>query len=116
MQLLFICSRNRWRSLTAEHLFDGVNGHAVRSAGTAQSARVKVTAGLLGWADVVFVMEKKHLEQLQRWFGAAVAGKRVVCLRVPDDYQYMDAELQEVLRARVADHGDWFAADDEQGC
>jgi len=56
-RLLFICSRNRWRSPTAEALFDGVDGWEARSAGTEAGARVKVTAGHLGWADVIFVME-----------------------------------------------------------
>lgn len=34
MNLLFLCSQNKRRSLTAEKLFDGYNGHNVRSAGT----------------------------------------------------------------------------------
>jgi len=34
LKLLFICSRNRWRSLTAEKIFDGANGIQARSAGT----------------------------------------------------------------------------------
>jgi len=57
-QLLFICSQNRWRSLTAERLFDGHPILLVRSAGTEPGARVRVSAGHVGWADVVFVMEK----------------------------------------------------------
>ena len=32
--LLFLCSQNKRRSLTAEKLFDGQNGHQARSAGT----------------------------------------------------------------------------------
>ena len=38
MKLLFICSQNRRRSLTAEHLFDEVGGHLARSAGTEEGA------------------------------------------------------------------------------
>ena len=33
-KLLFICSRNRMRSLTAEKIFSGIPGYKVRSAGT----------------------------------------------------------------------------------
>ena len=58
LKLLFIRSKHRWRSLTAEQLLDGFNGYAVRSAGTERDARVKVTAGHVGWADLIFEMEK----------------------------------------------------------
>jgi hypothetical protein len=44
-KLLFICSRNRIRSLTAEKLMEGVPGYDARSAGTQPSARIPVTAG-----------------------------------------------------------------------
>ncbi|WP_262510218.1 hypothetical protein [Hymenobacter sediminis] len=33
-KLLFICSQNRWRSLTAERLFDAHPDYEARSAGT----------------------------------------------------------------------------------
>ena len=112
MKVLFVCSRNRLRSLTAEMVFDGVGGHQVRSAGTEQGARIRVTPGLLGWADLVFVMEKRHVQRLRQKHAEAIQGKPVVCLHIPDDYGYMDPELIERLRARVAPHLD-FAADGE---
>jgi predicted protein tyrosine phosphatase len=96
-QLLFICSQNRWRSLTAERLFDGHPHYEAHSAGTEPGARVRVTAGHLGWADVVFVMERRHADRLREKFGPALAGKPVVVLRIPDDYQFMDATLQQLL-------------------
>jgi len=58
MKLLFLCSQNKKRSLTAEKIFDGLNGYAVRSAGTENNARIKVTPGMIGWADKVYCMEK----------------------------------------------------------
>lgn len=104
VKLLFVCSRNRLRSLTAETIFDGVGGHEVRSAGTEPGARVRVTAGHLGWADLVFVMEKRHLERMREKFAEELAGKRVVCLHIPDEYEYMDEELVDRLRGGVAPH------------
>ena len=65
MHLLFLCSRNKRRSLTAEKIFDGYNGHSARSAGTENDSRVKVTSGLLGWADIIFCMEKKHARRIK---------------------------------------------------
>ncbi len=110
VKVLFVCSRNRLRSLTAETFFDGSGGHRVRSAGTEPGARVRVTAGHLGWADLIFVMEKRHLNRLQTKFREEVVGKRVVCLHIPDDYEYMDEELIERLRGGVAPHVDFDVA------
>lgn len=62
MNLLFLCSQNKRRSLTAEKIFDGRNGHMARSAGTEKNARIKVTPGLLGWADIIFVWRKSTYE------------------------------------------------------
>ena len=104
MKVLFVCSRNRLRSLTAETVFDGAGGHEVRSVGTEPGARIRVTAGHLGWADLIFVMEKRHLHRLQQKFREDISAKRVVCLHIPDEYEYMDEELIERLRGGVAPH------------
>ena len=101
-QLLFICSQNRWRSLTAEGLFAGHPHLLARSAGTEPGARVRVAAGHLGWADVIFVMEKKHAERLHAKFGAELRGKLIVNLRIPDDYRFEDPALVALLHERLA--------------
>jgi len=100
-KLLFVCSRNRWRSPTAEQIFAGVVGIQARSAGTETGARIKVTAGHIGWADIVFVMEKKHLRRLRERFVDELDDKRVICLNIPDDYQFMEPELVTLLQAAV---------------
>ena len=53
MNLLFVCSQNKRRSLTAEMIYDGVDGHHARSAGTEKNLRIKVTPGLIGWAEII---------------------------------------------------------------
>ena len=100
-KLLFVCSRNRWRSPTAEKVFHGLNLIQARSAGTEAGARIKVTAGHLGWADLVFVMEKKHLRRLRESFAGELAGKRMICLNIPDDYQFLQPELVTLLLSSV---------------
>jgi predicted protein tyrosine phosphatase len=102
LKILFVCSRNRLRSLTAERLFDGVNGHEVRSAGTEQGARIRVTAGHLGWADLVVAMEKRHVSRLRDKFADALDGRRLICLHIPDEYVFMDPALVERLEAEMA--------------
>jgi predicted protein tyrosine phosphatase len=100
-KLLFICSRNEIRSLTAERLFDGSPRFQARSAGTQPQARVRVTEGLIGWADVIFAMEKSHVAKLRERFPEALAGKPLVCLRIPDDFEFMQLELVEALSAAL---------------
>jgi predicted protein tyrosine phosphatase len=101
MNLLFICTKNQIRSLTAEVLFKQHPQHTVRSAGTALDARVRVSAQLLAWADVVLVMERKHEEIIWQKFAMEAATTKVVCLGIKDEYQYMDEELVEVLKDAV---------------
>ncbi len=105
-KLLFVCSRNRKRSLTAEKLMKGVPGYEARSVGTQPGARIVVTEGHIGWADIIFAMEKSHLAKLRARFPEALDGKRVVALHIPDDYEFMQPEFLEELQARLAVHLD----------
>ncbi len=105
-KLLFICSRNKLRSLTAEKLFEGLAQFQVRSAGTQPGARIVVTEGHIGWADLIFCMEKSHLARLRERFPEALENKRIVCLHVPDDYAFMDPDLIEELRAKLEPYVD----------
>lgn len=91
--LLFICSKNQWRSPTAEGLFKNHPVHNARSAGTSDKARIKVNAKLRQWADVVFVMERKHKQLLRQRFGEVINEKEIVVLDVEDNYQYNAPEL-----------------------
>jgi predicted protein tyrosine phosphatase len=103
-QLLFVCSRNQWRSPTAAHLFDRRNLYVAKSAGTSDSARIKITAGLINWADRIFVMEKRHLAIIKHKYPEAIVDKPIVVLHISDDYQYMDPELIELLESRLAEY------------
>ncbi|WP_134684380.1 low molecular weight protein tyrosine phosphatase family protein [Brevibacillus migulae] len=104
MKLLFICSKNKWRSPRAEKVFHRFNGYDARSAGTEDGARVKVTNGHIGWADIIFVMEKKHARRLKDKFGPLLVGKTILNLDIPDDYRYMDEDLIELLKNRVSEY------------
>jgi predicted protein tyrosine phosphatase len=105
-KLLFVCSLNRVRSLTAEHLFAKLPGVQVRSAGTANDARVRVSAAQIAWADMIFVMENRHRDRLQQRFARNLNRKRVICLDIPDEFEYMDEELVATLRSRLASYID----------
>ena len=102
--LLFICSKNQWRSPTAEGLFYNHQQHKARSAGTSDKARIKVNGKLLAWADVIFVMERKHKQLLNQRFEDDLTGKSVIVLHIEDNYQYNDPELLQMLRVMLAEY------------
>jgi predicted protein tyrosine phosphatase len=101
VKVLFVCSRNQWRSPTGEAVFARVDGVSARSAGTASNARRKISVADIRWADLILVMEDKHKSRLQAEFRQEVAYKPVHVLDIPDDYKYMDAELVELIRAKT---------------
>ena len=99
--VLFICSRNQWRSPTAEQVWRRHSTLAVRSAGTSSNARHPVTAADLSWAHVVFVMEEKHKSRLVAEYRRILENKRIHVLDIPDEYKYMDVELVDLLKGSV---------------
>jgi predicted protein tyrosine phosphatase len=101
LRVLFVCSKNQWRSPTAERIFRSRPDLAVRSAGTSSSARRHLTLEDVRWADLICVMETKHLERLRADFRQDLRGKRVVVLEIPDDYRFMDPALVSLLEERV---------------
>ncbi|WP_440224792.1 low molecular weight protein tyrosine phosphatase family protein [Dokdonella sp. MW10] len=102
--ILFICSQNRLRSPTAEQVFADRDGIETSSAGLNHDAENPVTPELLAWADVIFVMERAHRTKLSSRFRRHLDGKRVICLGIPDDYDYMDAALIALLETKMAPH------------
>ncbi|MET0718664.1 MAG: low molecular weight protein tyrosine phosphatase family protein [Pseudoxanthomonas sp.] len=102
--LLFICSQNRLRSPTAEQVFADYQGVETASAGLNNDAENPVTPEALQWADIVFVMERAHRSKLSAKFKQHLSGKRVVCLEIPDEYEYMDPVLVDLLKRKVLRH------------
>lgn len=88
-RVLFLCSRNRLRSPTAEQVFSAQAGIEVTSAGLDNDADVPCTPEVIEWADIVFVMEKNHRTKLTRRFKKYLKNARVICLDIPDHYGYM---------------------------
>ena len=97
MNVLFVCSRNQWRSPTAERIWQRTPGLTTRSAGTSRNAKKTVTPELLRWADMIFVMEQKHKSRLVAEYQRLLEHKPLHVLDIPDDYQYMDPELITLL-------------------
>ena len=101
MNVLFVCSRNKWRSPTAETIYKKRQGLHVKSAGTEPSAKTRVSAQHISWAEIIFVMEKKHREKLKEKFPLEMQRKKVIVLDIEDEYQYMDEDLIEMIQLAV---------------
>ena len=101
MKLLFICSRNRLRSPTAETIFAEYDGLEVESAGLERDAENILSSDAIEWADIIFVMEKSHRRKLSKNFQPWLKQKRIVCLDIPDEYDYMEPALVELLKKKV---------------
>ena len=100
LRVLFVCSMNRWRSPTAEALYRNDARLEVRSAGVRLGARRTITRGDLEWADWIFVMEREHVRRICDSF-PGVSLPRVSILEIPDEFRYMDPELQQLLREAI---------------
>lgn len=79
-------------------LFKNHPVHHARSAGTSDKARIKVNQKLIDWADIIFVMERKHKNILKQQFPLAVVNKRLIVLDIDDNYRFGDPELIEILK------------------
>lgn len=101
LQVLFICSRNQWRSPTAEKVWRNHPQLSVRSAGTSPHARHHVSEQDLNWAQAIFVMEEKHKSRLLAEFGRIIEHKPIHVLDIPDEYRYMDPNLVAELERSV---------------
>ena|SRR5215216_4538107 len=99
--VLFVCSANRLRSPTAEQVFSTWPGVETDSAGISSGASVLLSTEQVDWADIIFVMEKTHRNKLLRQFLHHLKNKRVICLDIPDDYEFMDPILVRTLESRV---------------
>ncbi len=99
--ILFVCSQNKLRSPTAETIFSEKEGFDVLSAGLNKDAEIPLTAGLVEWADTIFVMEKAQRNKLRKKHRKSLNKQNVICLEIPDDYDYMDSELIMILKQKL---------------
>lgn len=107
MNILFLCTANIQRSRTAENLFKALDKkNTYKSAGLSAKYCEKYgttlcTIEMLEGADKIFVMEKVHLERIKEYAGEQYLAN-VLVLGIEDKYQYMQEELVELLKRKLA--------------
>src|SRR5688572_33510388 len=95
--VLFICGKNKLRSPTAEAVFSSWQNIETDSAGVNADADTVVSQEQVQWSDLIFVMEDSHRNKLARKFPVDLKDKRVICLNIPDKFQYMQPDLVTIL-------------------
>ncbi len=71
------------------------------SAGTNRNAEEPLSDELVEWADFIFVMERTHRKKIQTKHRSALKNKRLIVLDIPDEFEFMDAKLIELLETRM---------------
>jgi len=100
--ILFICGKARRRSPTAAAVVAERLGHATDFAGLSADADERISVEHLAWSDTIVVMEKTQLSRLKRQMAPHLKGKRLVCLDIPDNYEFMQPELVQLVTSRLA--------------
>ena len=101
LNVLFVCTMNKWRSPTAEKIYSSHPLLNVRSAGTSSKARHKLSVSDVRWSDLIIVMEDKHSERIRAEFRQEVEYKELHVLGIEDRFKYMDPELIEELQQHL---------------
>lgn len=97
---LFICSRNRLRSPTAEQIFSTWQGVETDSAGLAPDADTPLSSEQIDWATHIFVMEKIHQQRLNQRFAATIKNKKIICLNIPDQLPIYAGRINKLIREK----------------
>ena len=100
-KILFVCTVNRMRSATAHEVYKDDERFIIDSAGTDQGAKNIITEENLGWADAIVVMEKHHRNAIRKQFPHIYQSKKIVCLYIPDEYDFMQSELIAILKTKI---------------
>lgn len=98
--ILVVCGRNKKRSRTAEYIFKNDDRFNIRSAGVSPKSDRKITENDLSWANLVFVMETSQRAKIWDIY-RHMELPDIEVLHIPDDYEFMDEELIELLMDRI---------------
>jgi predicted protein tyrosine phosphatase len=101
LNFLFVCSKNRLRSPTAEAVFCNYKGVEAVGAGTSKDSETPLSGDLIEWADIVFVMERVQKSKVTAKYSALLRDKRLVVLGIPDRFEFMQSELIDLLKEKV---------------
>ncbi|MFW6283003.1 MAG: phosphotyrosine protein phosphatase [Minisyncoccales bacterium] len=106
-KILFVCTANENRSVSAENLFKNKENLEVSSAGVHPLSRKPLTQEIINWADIIVVMDEKrdnHKTILLQMYPNA-KNKQIIDLDIPDIYEKNNPELLELIKKRMKEKG-----------
>ena len=107
MNVLFVCTLNRARSVAAERLYRRTPGLTVRSSGIDVRAAHQVNEHDLVWAEQIFVFEAAHESWIRNTFSGDLPA--IIDLGIPDDFivddPHLSRELRDVLQPLLGEPG-----------
>jgi predicted protein tyrosine phosphatase len=74
----------------------------IRSAGVSPNSERRINERLLGWADLILVMEREHKSKITE-LHRNLELSRIIVLDIEDLYDHLDPELISILRDKVED-------------
>ena len=101
-KVLFVCNQNRYRSRTAEDLCRHSPTIEAKSAGIDTDAVVPLSADHIIWADTICVFESRQLNRIRKKYKGILSDKRLLCLDIPDEFEYMDPVLVNELKGKLS--------------
>ena len=100
--ILVVCGQNKKRSRTAESIFKNESRFSIRSVGLSPKSDRKISEKDLNWADLILIMETGYRARILGQY-RHMELPPVEILDIPDDYEFMDDELVELLTERIND-------------
>jgi predicted protein tyrosine phosphatase len=99
-KVLCVCSAGLLRSPTAANVLHKEFGYNTRAVGVDTGhALIPITNVLCYWADEIVVMEYDHQNKVEYFLKdfTWVKDKEIICLNIPDNYEYMNQALQNII-------------------
>jgi len=96
--ILFVCTMNKIRSLTAEEIFKDIPNINVKSCGLSNESEKQINETLIKWSHIIFVMENKQQKYIKTKYKL---NKKIVNLDIPDEFDYMDPILIRLLKIKT---------------
>ncbi len=98
--VLVVCGRNKRRSRTAEYMFKNDQRFNIRSVGLSPRSLREIKAKDVEWSNIILVMDDEQSSQLKSQYKSNDIPV-VEVLGIEDTYEYLNQELQEILRREI---------------
>lgn len=97
--VLFVSSKNQWRSPAREAIYRKEPGLSVRSAGNAKAQKT-LERLRHSWVRYILVIEDKHVSPIRAEHRQKIRDTKIFVLGSADEYRFMGPELMEIIKAK----------------